>query len=477
MLTHPPPLDAVVVGSGPNGLAAAITLARAGRSVQVIEGYPLPGGGTRTLDLTLPGFHSDVCSAIHPLAVASPFFRSLPLNQYGLKWIQPPLALAHPFDEGPPAILTRSLDETTASLGPDAAAFHRLMVPYAARVEALLPDLLGPLPPRHPVLYARFGLFALLPASWLARLLFSGPRARGLFAGIAAHSILPLTRLVSSAFGIVLGMLGLTYGWPIPEGGSQHISASLVAFFESLGGRVETGRWIAGVDDLPPARQIFWDVTPRQLLRLAGPCLPSGYARSLARYRYTAGVFKMDWALDGPIPWKDPQCSQAGTVHLGGTLAEIAASEAAAGSGPPAKRPFVILAQPSLFDPTRAPAGMHTAWAYCHVPNGSAVDMTGPIEAQIERFAPGFRDRILARRAFSPAELEAYDPNNVGGDINGGAQDLWQHFTRPVARLDPYAVPGGSMFLCSASTPPGGGVHGMCGYRAALSALRKDYSR
>jgi len=443
--------------------------------VRVIEGCATPGGGTRTQELTLPGFHHDVCSAIHPMGIASPFFRSLDLKASGLEWIEPPLALAHPFDDEPPAVLKRSLEATSESLGPDSRTYRRLMGPFARGGDRFVEDILGslPLPRRNPLLFARLGLFGVPPAAWLARVLFKGSRARGLFAGLAAHSILPLSTPSSSAIAVVMGMLGLVYGWPFPRGGAARITDSLVAKLASLGGELVTGRWVTGVEDLPSARNIFWDVTPRQLLQIAGACLPSAYSRQLRRFRYGPGVFKVDWALDGPIPWKDPQCSHAGTVHLGATLEEIIASEAATTSGPPVEKPFVILTQTSLFDPTRAPAGKHTAWAYCHVPNGSTVDMTGRIEAQVERFAPGFCDRVLARRTISPAEMEAYDPNYIGGDINGGVQDLLQQWTRPVPRLNPYAVPGTKMYLCSSSTPPGGGVHGMCGYWAARAALRR----
>jgi phytoene dehydrogenase-like protein len=468
-MTH----DAVVVGTGPNGLASAITLARAGWSVLVLEGKETIGGGTRSVELTLPGFVHDVCSAIHPLGVASPFFRDLPLAQYGLEWVFPPAAVAHPFDDGSAAVLERSVDATGESLGRDAAAYGRLMGPLLDNWERLESDLLGPLPvpPRHPFAMARFGLRAVRSARGLAEGAFEGERARALFAGLAAHSILPLERPVSAAFGLVLGPVAHAVGWPMARGGSQQIADALAAHLRSLGGEIVTGTCVESLDQLPSAQSILLDVTPRQLLQIAGDRLPARYRRALGRYRYGPGVFKLDWALDGPIPWKAPACSRAGTVHLGGTLPEIAASERAVWRGQPAEQPYVIVVQQTLFDATRAPEGKHTGWAYCHVPNGSTIDMTERIEAQLERFAPGFRERILARSVMSPTALERHDPNYIGGDINGGVQDLGQLFTRPVARLNPYTTPVRGLYLCSSSTPPGGGVHGMCGYYAAQAAL------
>ena len=468
--------DAIVVGSGPNGLAAAIALARAGRTVRVIEAEGTPGGGARSAELTLPGFVHDICSAIHPLGVGSPFFRRLPLAAHGLTWIHPPAPLAHPFDDGTAAMLERSIEATTATFdrSADAAAYRRLMAPVVADADKLLDEILGPLKlPRHPLALARFGALAILPARVLARLLFRGEPARALFAGLAAHAIQPLDRPVTAAFGLVLGMLGHAVGWPLPRGGSQSIADALASCLRSLGGEVVTGRRVHSLNDLPPARAILFDVTPRQLLRIAGPAFPAGYRRKLAGYRYGPGVFKVDWALDGPIPWQAPACARAATVHLGGTLEEIADGEAAIGRGEHPERPFVLLAQQSLFDPSRAPAGQHTAWAYCHVPNGSRVDMAARIEAQIERFAPGFRDRVLARSVMPPALLEQRNANYVGGDINGGVQDLRQLFSRPTLRLVPYSTPAKRIYICSSSTPPGGGVHGMCGYAAARAALRR----
>ena len=465
--------DAIVVGSGPNGLAAAIVLAEAGRSVLVLEAADTVGGGVRTAELTLPGFRHDVCSAIHPLGLGSPFFRTLPLSEHGLEWIHPPAPLAHPFDDGTAALLERSVDATAAQLAGDETAYRRLMVPLVRSADALLDETLKPLRlPRHPLLLARFGLSAIRPAQAFARSRFDGERARGLFAGLAAHSMLPLTKPTSAAFGLVLGMLGHAVGWPLPRGGSQTLADALGAHLRSLGGEIECGQPVESLAELPPARAVLLDVTPRQLVHLAGDRLRGTYRRRLQGYRYGPGVFKLDLALDGPIPWKAPECARAATVHLGGTLAEIAASEAAPERGKHAERPFVLLAQQSLFDPSRAPDGKHTAWAYCHVPNGSAVDMTDRIEMQIERFAPGFRDRVIGRHAMGPPELQRYNANYVGGDINGGIQDVRQLFTRPVARVVPYSTPLPGVYLCSSATPPGGGVHGMCGYWAALAALR-----
>jgi phytoene dehydrogenase-like protein len=464
--------DAIVVGSGPNGLAAAIVLARAGVSVRVLEAAATVGGGARSAELTLPGFVHDVCSAIHPLGVSSPFFRTLPLAEHGVEWIEPPAALAHPFDDGSAALLERSPEVVVRGIGEDEARWRRLFAPLVRDAEPLLEDILAPVHvPAHPIALARFGARAAPPATTLARLSFRGEKARGLFAGLAAHSMLRLDRPPTAAFGLVLGLLGHSVGWPFPRGGSQRLSDALASYLRALGGEIETGRRVESLAELGDTRAVFLDVTPRGLLALAADRLPDRYRRGLERYRYGPGVFKLDWALDGPIPWRAEECARAATVHLGGTLAEIAASEAAPGHGEVVERPFVLLAQQSLFDPTRAPAGQHTAWAYCHVPNGSTVDMTARIEAQVERFAPGFRERILARSALGPAEIERYNANYVGGDINAGAATLSQLFTRPVARVSPYTTPLPGVFLCSASTPPGGGVHGMCGFHAARAGL------
>ena len=466
--------DAVVVGAGPNGLAAAIELARAGRSVLVLERAGVVGGGTRTAELTLPGFRHDVCSAIHPLAAGSPFLRSLALHRFGLELLEPPVQAAHPLDDGSAVAVHRSVDQTAAGLGIDAAAYASLIGPLAREWDALAEIVLGPPRlPRHPALAARFGLSGLQPADVLARRVFGGERARALLAGMAAHSIQPLSAPGTAAFGLVLLALAHATGWPVARGGSAAIASALRACLEALGGELETGREVRSLRDLPPARAVLFDLTPRQLLSICGPGdLPSSYRRALARFRYGPGAFKLDYALSGPVPWQAAECRAAGTVHLGGTLAEISASEAAVAAGRHPERPYVLVAQPAVIDPSRAPGGGHTLWAYCHVPNGSSADMTAAIEAQIERFAPGFADLVLARAARGPAQLEADNPNYVGGDINAGAATLRQTLARPVVRLNPYATPNRAVFVCSASTPPGGGVHGMCGYHAARAALR-----
>jgi phytoene dehydrogenase-like protein len=469
-----PSYDAVVVGAGPNGLAAALTLARAKKSVLLLEAAPTVGGGTRTAELTLPGFRHDICSAIHPLGVGSPFFRTVPLADHGVEWIEPPLAAAHPLDDGTAGVLARSLDETARALGPDGAAWRRLFGPLVRHWDDLAPALLGPVlrVPRHPLRMAGFGLRAVWPAATLARTLFRTEKARGLFAGLAAHAILPLESPLTAGFGLVLGMSGHAVGWPLPRGGSQTIADALAGLVRSHGGEILTDAPVATLADLPPSRVTLFDVTPRQLLAIAGERLPGRYRRRLEQYRYGPGVFKIDAALSGPVPWRATECARAGTVHLGGTLAEVAAAEAAVWRGEHPDRPFVLVAQQSLFDPTRAPAGKHTLWAYCHVPNGSTVDMTDPILEQIERFAPGFRDRILALSVYGPTAIERYNANDVGGDIAGGANVLGQMIGRPAWRLDPYATPARGLYLCSSSTPPGGGVHGMCGFLAAQSALK-----
>ncbi len=467
--------DAIVVGSGPNGLAAAITLARTGRSVCLLEAKATVGGGMRTAELTLPGFHHDICSAIHPLGAGSPFFRSLPLADFGLKWIQPPLPLAHPLDDGTAVALHRAFGPTAASIGRDGRAWRWLFERPTADWERLAPTLLSPIPwPRHPLALARMGLRSIGSAAGLAKLLFREERARALFAGLAAHSILPLEQIFSASFGMMLGLLGHAVGWPLPRGGSQQIANAMAAYFATLGGEIRLDHEVKSLADLPPAKATLFDVTPRQLLRIAGEQLPAGYRRQLERYRYGAGVFKLDYALAGPVPWRAELCQQAGTIHLGGTLAEIAAGERAVAQGRHPENPYVLVAQQSQFDPTRAPAGHSTLWAYCHVPHGSTVDMTTAIERQIERFAPGFRDLIRARHVHNSADLQRYNANYIGGDINGGVQDLRQMWTRPVPRFNPYATPVPGLYLCSSATPPGGGVHGMCGYHAAQAVLRAE---
>jgi phytoene dehydrogenase-like protein len=466
--------DAVVVGAGPNGLAAAITLVTAGRSTLLIEAKETVGGGCRSAELTLPGFVHDVCSAVHPLALASPVFRRWPLAEHGLALVQPPLPLAHPLDDGTAVLLERSVEATAGNLGIDRAHWRRLMDPLTDDFPALVRDALGPLHlPHHPLTLARFGLPALRPATRLARGRFSGERARALFTGMAAHVMLPLERATTASAGLMLGASAHAVGWPLVRGGSQRLADALASYFQSQGGEIDVNRPISSWADLPPARHYLFDLTPRQLLDIAGERLPALYRRQLGRYRYGMGVFKIDYALDGPVPWTAAGCRRAGTLHLGGTMEEIANAEAQVASGSHPERPFVLLSQPSLFDESRAPAGKHTLWVYCHVPNGSTVDMTERVEAQIERFAPGFRDLVLARQVMYPADFQAYNANYLGGDINGGIQDLRQLFARPTPRLDPYRTPNPAITLCSSSTPPGGGIHGLCGYYAAGSVLRR----
>lgn len=466
--------DAVVVGSGPNGLAAAVALARAGVSVRVIEGREAIGGGTRSAALTLPGFLHDVCSGCHPTGILSPWFRQLPLAEHGLRWLHGTASAAHPLDDQPAVLLRRSLDETADQLGADAKNYRRLFAPFLDDPHGLLADLMGPLRlPRHPLLMARFGAPGLLPATLLFGRGFRGEGARALLAGCAAHSILPLERPLSAAVGLIFALTGHVADWPVAAGGSQAIAGALASLLRAHGGPIEVGRPVRRLADLPPSRVVLFDTSPAQLADICASELPAGYVRRLRAYRYGPGVFKLDWALDGPIPWRDPRCLEASTVHVGGTLEEIAAAEAAVWRGEHPPRPFVMVVQQSQFDPSRAPAGRHTGYAYCHVPAGSTVDCTAAIEGQIERFAPGFRDRILARHATDTAGLERDNPNYVGGAITGGVADLAQFFTRPVARWDPYSTPNPRLFICSASTPPGGGVHGMCGYFAARSALRR----
>jgi phytoene dehydrogenase-like protein len=467
-------LDAVVIGSGPNGLAAAISLARAGRSVRVVEAESTIGGATRSLELTQPGFVHDVCSTVHALVVLSPFLKTLPLAAHGLEFVHSQAPFAHPFDDGTAVVVERSIEATAESLtAHDARAYRTLVSPFAARAGDLLEALLGPAGLRHPLLMARFGFTAIRSAASLAHGRFHDERTRALLAGTAAHSMVPLD--YASTAGYALGLIVAAHagGWPFARGGSQQVANALASYLRSLGGEIVTGTRVESLAQLPPSRVVLCDVTPRQFLRIAGDKVPAGYGRRLGRYRYGPGVFKMDWALNAPVPWRARECGRAGTIHVGGSFAEIADSERAAWEGRIHDKPYVLLVQPTVCDPSRAPAGKHTLWAYCHVPNGATTDMSGQIEAQIERFAPGFRDCIIARHAMPPAEMERRNANLVGGDIGGGACDLAQMFTRPVLSLNPYATAVDGVFLCSSSTPPGIGVHGMCGHYAARAALRK----
>lgn len=470
-------VDAVVVGAGPNGLVAALTLARAGWQVLVLEAAERPGGGTRSEPLTLDGFTHDVCSAIHPLGVASPALRDLGLERVGVRWIQPDAPLAHALRPGRTVMMERSIDATVAGLGPDGPGWERLLGPSVRAGLELSDSLLAPLtiPPRHPVHLARYGLTGIRSASSLARSHFDGDDSEGaaLFAGLAGHSMLPLEQAITGGYGIMLGMLGHLVGWPLAEGGSQAIADGLVRLVEQAGGEVRCGETVRSLDELPTSRAVLCDVSPRQLIALSGRRMPARYRRSLERFRYGPGVFKLDWALDGPVPWIDSDTARAATVHLGGTLGEIAEGEADMTAGRIAENPFLLLAQSTLFDPTRAPEGHHTLWGYCHVPHGCEVDLTERIESRIEAFAPGFRDRILARHVMGPAAMESHDANYIGGDINGGIADLRQFIARPTLSLHPWATAMPGVFLCSASTPPGGGVHGMCGQAAAHEVLRR----
>ena len=466
--------DAVVVGSGPNGLAAAIELARTGASVLVVEARDTPGGGMRSAELTLPGFVHDVCAAIHPMGIASPFFQSLPLSDHGLSWVHPQFPVVQPMDGGRAAVHERSVEKTAERLGDDRQAYLRLFAGLTENAPKLYASLLGPLGfPKHPLAMLQFGRHALKSAKNLAFRAFQTAEARALFAGHAAHSIQPLENAATAAVGLMLGVSAHGVGWPVARGGSQKIADALVGVFREFGGELACGTPVDAIEDLPNARAYLFDVSAPALARICRSRLPHGYRRTLQTYRYGPGVFKVDWALSEPIPWANAEARQTACLHVGGAFEDVAESERLAWQGQHPDRPFLILAQPTVIDPSRAPEGRHTAWAYCHVPNGSTEDMQGRIEAQIERFAPGFRDCILTAHTMTTAAMETYNANYVGGDVIGGVQDLRQLYTRPAARLNPYTTPARDVFLCSASTPPGGGVHGMCGFHAAKSALNR----
>ena len=472
------PYDAVIIGSGPNGLAAGIYLAQNNLSVLIVEAANEIGGGMRSAQLTLPGFTHDICSAIHPLTIASPFFQTLPLDKYGLEFVQPAASLAHPLDDGNVVLLKKSVAETAANLGADGENYEKLVKHLTEKFDELAPDILAPLRiPNHPLLLAGFGLKAFRSAKQLADSYFAGTRARALFAGNAAHSMIPLEDIPSAAFGLVLLLTAHAVGWGFPRGGAYKIANALRDYFVSLGGKIELNHRVENIDELPAAKAILFDLTPRQIVKIAGHRLPDAYRKRLENFKYGSGAFKMDFALSEPIPWTAKECFEAGTVHVGGTFEEIALSEHDHNNGKISEKPFVLVAQNSLFDASRAPEGKHIGWAYCHVPHNSPVDMTEIIENQIERFAPGFRDCILAKSVKFPADLETYNANYIGGDINGGAGILSQLFTRPIAKINPYAMPTKGLYICSSSTPPGGGVHGMCGFHAAKSVLKNEFGK
>ncbi len=470
--------DAVIVGSGPNGLSAGITLCRAGLKLLLVESQPTIGGGTRTAELTLPGFHHDVCSAVHPLGIASPFFRSVPLRKFGLEWAHPEVVLAHPLADGRAAIMYQDVARTAEGLPEvDRKAYQKFYGGLQTTVSTLLPELLGPLVkfPQHPFRMASFGLKGMQSAAGLARRQFASEEARAMFAGHAAHSILPLEQSFTAAVGIMLATTGHLVGWPVAKGGSQSIANAMGNYFQALGGEIVVNCHVENLEALPQAKAYLFDTGPRALASICATQLPERYRQQLQKYRYGPGAYKLDLALSGPIPWLNPDCRKAGTVHVGGTLEEMITSEKACWEQRMSDQPFVLLAQQSVADPTRAPAGQHTCWAYCHTPPGLTGDLTEVILSQIERYAPGFRDLVLQTHVMRPLDFQHNNPNYVGGDIIGGVQDLWQLIARPVLRWNPYTTPAANIFLCSSSTPPGGGVHGMCGFHAATTALRKVF--
>ena len=468
--------DAIIIGSGPNGLAAGIRLAQEGLSVKIYEKADTIGGGTRTKELTQPGFHHDICSAIHPLAKASPYLKTLPLGDFGLEWIEPEVPVAHPLDEQSAGLLLPSLEDTVAHFGRDGKKYRQVVTPFLDSWDQLLPDLLGPFSPMpgRPFMMARFGLHALRSAEGFAKK-FASTKARATFAGLAAHGIMPFDQTATAAIGLVLGISAHTVGWPYPKGGSHQITKAMAKYFQLLGGQIETNVDVSTLDQLPKSAAVLFNNTPKQILAIAGDKLSAKYKSKLTDFEYGSGVFKLDFALSEPIPWIDDQCRKAGTVHLGGTFEEIAAAEKQTAQGDHPEKPYVLVAQQSLNDDSRAPSGQHTGWAYCHVPNGSTKDMSEPIINQIERFAPGFRDCIIDQHAMNTQAMQTYNPNYIGGDINGGRADITQLFTRPAGLFDPYHIPETNMYICSSSTPPGGGVHGMCGFHAAESALRNEF--
>lgn len=467
--------DAIIIGSGPNGFAAAITLQKEGLNTLIVEGGDTIGGGMRTKELTLPGFKHDVCSAIHPMALASPFFKTLPLDKFGLDFIYSKYAAAHPLDSGEVGILYKDIEQTAIGLGRDSKAYLNLLKPVVDKLDHILLDTMGPLRfPKHPLDLAEFGLNALVPATWNAHR-FKTEKAKALWAGMVAHGIQPLSNYATSAIGLLLMAVGNKYGWPIPKGGSQSIANALEKYYRSLGGKIQTGHWVKDIGELPRHKVLVLDLTPRQLLDLKGVTWTEGYKKQLQKYRYGMGVFKIDWALSAPTPFKDGYSQYASTVHLGNSIREISQAEWRSHRGEHVDKPFVLFAQPSQFDGTRAPEGKHTGWAYCHVPHGSILDRTEAIEKQIERFAPGFKDTIITRSTMNGKEMEAYNPNYFGGDINGGIMDIRQLYTRPTRSLTPYRTSNSSIYICSSSTPPGGGVHGMCGAAAAKVVLEDHY--